>query len=343
MPNHTLFADLVHGATTQQFWLTMILLGLAGVACLFLGLRGLLRARLIADLPTSKTRSAAQGYVELEGRAKIMQGEPIYAPLSGVPCAWYSFKVEQRGRDMDDRSSGWQIIEKGVSEAIFHLRDDMGLCIIDPEGADVTPSVRLCWRGQTVRPGYAPRESGFWSRLLSFGPYRYTECRIHDNDRLYALGQFVSLGGSDAVSLDEETRDVLSAWKRDRAGLLRRFDANGDGQIDLPEWELARHAAEREVIATIRERQREQPEFNLMKKPAYGRPFILSCIPQDEMIARYRRTAFAAISAFLMLGAALTWSVNMRLGRGDRAQTQEAQASEKYRNAGVDSSSFSMR
>lgn len=343
MPNHNLFIDLVHHAGNRQFWLAMALLGTAGFGCLFLGLRELLRARMIADLPTSKTRSAAQGYVELEGRAKIMQGEPIYAPLSGVPCAWYSFRVEQRGRDLGDRSSSWHTIEKGVSESIFHLRDETGLCIIDPEGAEVTPSVHLCWRGQNSRPGYAPRETGFWSRLLSFGPYRYTECRIHDNDRLYALGQFVSLGGSNAVSLDEETRDLLSAWKRDRAGLNRRFDANGDGQIDLQEWGLARQAAEREVISTIRARQKEQPEFNLMKKPAHGRPFILSCIPQDEMIGRYRRTAFAAVAAFLMLGATLIWSVNTRLGRGDYVQAHDPQASEKYRNDGVDSSSFSMR
>jgi hypothetical protein len=323
MPSDTLVVGLVHGATSQQFWLAMALLGMGSAACLFLGVRGLQRGRLISDLPTSKARSAAQGYVELEGRAKTMQGEPIYAPLSGVPCAWYSFKVEQRGKDADGRSSGWQTIEKGVSEGIFHLRDDTGLCIVDPEGAEVSPSVRLCWRGQTPRPGYAPRDTGFWSRLLSFGPYRYTECRIHDNDRLYALGQLVGVAGRDAISLDEETRDLLGAWKRDRTGLIKRFDLNGDGRIDLHEWGLARDAAEREVVATIRQRQQEQPDFNLLKKPGHGRPFILSCIPQDEIIARCRRTALAGMAAFLVLGSAVTWSVNTRLGQHDHVQMSE--------------------
>ncbi|HUL11943.1 MAG TPA: GIDE domain-containing protein [Methylococcaceae bacterium] len=322
MPHNTLavVADLVHRASNHPFWLIMAGMGAVAVACLFLGFSWLHRARMIADLPTSKTRSAAQGYVELEGWARMMKGEPVYAPLSGVPCAWYSFEVEQQDRDAEGRSGVWRTIEKGVSEAIFHLQDETGFCIVDPDGADVTPSVRLCWRGQIARPGFAPRESGFWSQLFSFGPYRYTECRIQENDRLYAAGQFVSSGGGDSTSLGEETRDLLSAWKRDRAGLSKRFDTNRDGNIDLQEWEIARQAAEREVIATLGERRQEQPEFNLMKKPAYGRPFILSCIPQEAIIARYRRRAFLGIVAFLMLGAALTWAVDTRLGWRDNAQ-----------------------
>lgn len=49
----------------------------------YLGFRQLHRARLIEDTPTSRIRSAAQGYAELEGRA-VALGDPLYAPLSGV-------------------------------------------------------------------------------------------------------------------------------------------------------------------------------------------------------------------------------------------------------------------
>ncbi len=40
------------------------------------------RYRMIADTPTSRIRSAHQGYVELEGEGRLMQGRPIISPLS---------------------------------------------------------------------------------------------------------------------------------------------------------------------------------------------------------------------------------------------------------------------
>jgi hypothetical protein len=308
----TPLAATIRSATPQTFWLGVGLSALAGVALLALGLWRLHRSRLLADLPTSKIRSAAQGYVELEGWARMMPGEPVHAPLSGQPCAWYSYRIEHLERDGEDRDRGWRTLESGCSEAIFHLEDGTGSCIVDPEGAEITPSIRLCWRGHTDRPGCAPRETGFWARLLATGPYRYTECRIRDNDPLYAVGQFIGLGGHEAVSLNDEIRDVLATWKRDRPGLLRRFDANGDGEIDLREWETARRSAEDEVLRRHAERD-PQPETSLMKKPRDGRPFLLSCTPQHTLIGRYRLRAIVALCGFLTVGSGLMWALRLRL------------------------------
>ena len=36
--------------------------------------------RLIEDMPTTRLRAAAQGYVELKGTARLFAGEPIVAP-----------------------------------------------------------------------------------------------------------------------------------------------------------------------------------------------------------------------------------------------------------------------
>src|SRR3989344_2532101 len=46
--------------------------------------------RLVEDTPTAQNRSAPQGYVELEGNGKLMDGPPIIAKLSGLPCVWGS-------------------------------------------------------------------------------------------------------------------------------------------------------------------------------------------------------------------------------------------------------------
>ncbi len=308
-----LFDDFVRRAPDWAFWLCALCLGMAAVACCYFGVSALYRSRLIADTPTSKVRSAAQGYVELEGVARMMPGEPIYAPLSGKPCVWYSYSVEQKGRGLSGRSEGWGTLESGVSEAIFHLADGTGVCIVDPDGAKVTPSIRLSWCGDSPRPLYTPNTTGFWSRLFSFGAYRYTESRLHDHDRLYAIGQFRGLGDAGAVSVSEATRDLLSAWKRDRTGLLQRFDANGDGKIDMEEWENARRAAEREVVATWRKR-RQETEINLLNKPPDGRPYILSSMTQDKLITSYRKKTILGILGFLALGMILSWIMHRRFG-----------------------------
>jgi hypothetical protein len=62
-------------------------------------LRRLTQARHLLDTPTSKIRSAAQGYAEFYG---VLQPQPdslIVAPLSGKPCVWWRFKIEEYEAD----------------------------------------------------------------------------------------------------------------------------------------------------------------------------------------------------------------------------------------------------
>ncbi len=306
------FVSFVQSLTPLVFWMLGIVIGTASVACCYFGVNALYRSRLMADMPTSKLRSAAQGYIEVQGWAQMMPGEPIYAPLSGMPCVWYSYKVEETG-DSSGGGRGWTTLESGVSDAIFYLVDQTGKCVIDPDGAEVTPSVKVRWRGNTRRPMIAPKKTSVWSMLFHAGSFRFTECRIHEYDPLYAIGQFTGVGGSEQASIKEATGDLLSLWKRDRGGLLQRFDANRDGQIDLDEWENVRLAAEKQAISNLYESQ-QHPEINLLKKPADGRTFIISSSSQDHVIAVNRRKAVLGIVGFLGFGLALAWSVKQRFG-----------------------------
>ena len=66
------------------------------------------RAWRLADTPIARIRPAPQGYIELYGRARLLPGPPILAPLSSLPCAWYRYQIEER-------SSGgrWWSVESG--------------------------------------------------------------------------------------------------------------------------------------------------------------------------------------------------------------------------------------
>jgi hypothetical protein len=47
----------------------------------------------IADIATSRIGSAAQGYVELYGRASVNPENLIRRPLSGMSCIWFRCKL----------------------------------------------------------------------------------------------------------------------------------------------------------------------------------------------------------------------------------------------------------
>lgn len=307
------WAARVVQADPAEFWFgTAVVIFFAAVAAVGFH-RFLHRVRIIEDTPTSRVRSAAQGYVELVGRGKLMDGPPIVAPLTGTVCTWYRYKIEEKVESRDSRGgrrTGWRTINSGASDSLFLLVDDTGACVIDPDGAEVTPGAADVWYGNS--PSWTGRPPDRKPRLLFAGQYRYTEERMHPGDPLYAIGMFRTEGGPyELPAVREEMRHILNRWKQDQAALLRRFDRNGDGRIDLQEWEEARQAAHREVMETQAERLRD-PSVNLMTRPGDGRPYILSVLAQERLARRFRMFSVAAFGAFMLAGALATWLLTVR-------------------------------
>ena len=278
-------------------WLTAG--AIAGAICAFTMFR---RARLIEDTPTSRIRSAAQGHVELEGIARLLPGEPIIAPLSKAECVWWEYAIkEKRG---SGKHSKWVTIDSGTSQEMFELVDDTDRCIIDPEKAKVIPDVKLKWYGSTAWPQRVPGTNakfGF-GFTFGFGRYSYSEKRITAGKALYALGWFRTDGGA-AQTFDSkaEIRDLLSEWKTD-AAKMREFDSDGDGQVDMAEWARAREAA----AAVIRDKQTERvisPNLHVLCRPPRRLKFLLSTIPQEQLIKRSRRFAIGGLLLFLGCGS----------------------------------------
>jgi hypothetical protein len=301
------------------FWFWTAALSLGSLLALYFAFRHLYRARLIEDTPTSRIRSAPQGYVELIGEADMMRGEPVIAPLSGTPCCWWRFKIERKN------DKGWRVQRTGMSESLFLIRDETGECIIDPDDAMITPSERQIWTGPNAMPSAGP-DKGYGTVYSNFhflgvnisinktfeGDYRYTEETILPGDPLYAIGLFRSLGESDRQSMRNEIiKERLKQWKADNASLLKRFDRNRDGQIDLDEWESVRRTATREVI---REQLKEdqQPIHTLSDTGSSRRPLLISTREEFDIVRRYRIFALGTLTAFFALGSAAVWLLTVR-------------------------------
>lgn len=271
--------------------LGFLLLFLAGLflvgAYRFLRLQA--RRRLMEDTPTSRIRSATQGYVELEGRARLMDGPPILSPLTHTECAWYRFKVEKR--EQDDNRTRWVVIRHGTSTSLFLLEDGTGECVVDPDGAIVEPVYRRSWLGATPHPG-----GGLAASWMSSGDYRYTEELIQPGEQVYALGWFTSHDALQ-VSPQERTRDTVIAWKK-APRMQKRFDANGDGRLDEAEFATLREEARRHAEAIHRE-QALLPQTHVLCADPQGRPFLLSTHDQHRLARRLR------LHAWLWLAAAL--------------------------------------
>lgn len=236
------------------------------------------RHRAITDTPTSRIASAAQGYVELAGKAAQHPGLSFLSKLTALPCLWFGYRTERKTGD-----NKWEVVDRGVSSETFLLVDSSGECVIDPDDAEIMTSHEQTWRQ---------------------GDYRHTERLLLPGDRLYVLGDFVTLGGAEAqLDPGQDMAALLMEWKKNRPTLMRRFDLNEDGEIDLKEWELARRQARREVEKRHAEIYASDNSVHLMRRPKDGRLYVVSNLEPDKLARKY--VLWCAFHLLVFLAAAM--------------------------------------
>lgn len=244
--------------------------GLIAVISLLAWMSTYRRARAVDDTPTSKIASAAQGYVELQGRGRPLAGPALESPLGHQPCLWYRYLMERQ------RDHKWEREASGESDASFIIDDGSGECLVDPAGAEILPARKETW---------------------TQGDYRYTEWLLIRDETIYALGQFQTLNGGDlGFDRAEAVKTLLAQWKNDPQDLLRRFDLDHNGELDMNEWGLARAQAHREVEGMRRDAQNSQ--LHAIRHPDDGRLYLLSSLPPDKLSRRYRWWSIAHLAIF---------------------------------------------
>jgi len=261
--------------------------GVSASLGLFLGvsllgwLRALRHGRQIADTPTSRIASAAQGYTELRGRGLPLDGAPLLSPMNGLPVLWYRVVTLRR-----TSQNKWEHESTVESDASFLLEDGSGCAAVDPEGAQM-----LVRRQDTHTEG----------------DRRITQWCLIRNDPIYVLGNFATLGSiSPDHDVAAQVRELLAHWKQDRPTLLARFDINKDGEISLEEWELARARARREVLA-VQQEALAAAEAHVLRKPRDGRLYLISDLDPERIARRYRLWSGFHLALFVGGAGAMAW------------------------------------
>ena len=272
------------------FW--QAVLAVTAPLSFYFGFRNWRLARLIDDTPTSRVRSAAQGYVELSGTARLADGTPNLAPLSRRPCVWWLYRIEKKVESR--KGDRWETINRGTSVAPFRLDDDTGVCLVDPQGADVRPGTKSVWTGSLPWPAAPGEGKGFFGLGAD---YRYTEHRIDEFERVNIIGEFRTLGGVTNADVTGQVQQLLSDWKADQPALLQRFDGDHDGVLSQDEWERARADARRQIEQQAP--RAASPTTNIVVRPRDKRPYLLAACDLGKLAWRSRLAAGALLIVFL--------------------------------------------
>lgn len=282
-----------------EFWLYFVVLSVIGLLSFYRMSRAFSFARLIENIPTAKVRSAAQGYIELVGQARLMDGPLIVSPLSGKHCLWFRYVIEEETSSYSRgiRRSRWHVVKKQTSEELFLLQDETGQCVIDPDDADVTTNNKRRW---TDRQCYPTR--------------RYTEELITEREPLYAMGFFKTVAEVDQHTIRQQVADLLRTWKKDPQLMLQKYDTNADGEISVQEWQQASQDAHDEVQHKNREQSRSMPLSVMKKSPYQDQPYILSTESEAKLIRHYKTRAAIGFAVFFSLGGLVIWALDTRMG-----------------------------
>lgn len=166
----------------------LIMAALAAGSGPFLFARGFSNFRkrqLIVNTPTAKIRSMAMGLVEINGT--VESRSLATAPFSGRSCAYWQVDVAVLSRSV------WTTVHTNNSGQPFFLRDDTGLALVYPRGAEcrLNFGVEEICHGLSMPELYSSylAEAGVKTRhLWRLHSLRFRERTMEEGQSVYVLG-----------------------------------------------------------------------------------------------------------------------------------------------------------
>jgi hypothetical protein len=236
---------------------TLALLG--GPLWFYHGFSAFRRKRLIENTPTARIRSMAMGLVEVNG--SVSGRSQVAAPFSGRPCAFWQVDVSTRAG-----KRGWRVVHRNQSGNPFFLRDETGVALVYPQGAEcrVQFQVQEECLGLALPACYseylkehAPAHSALWR----IGGMRFRERILEDGQRAYLLGTAMPRSKAHMISDAEEV-----------------VATGTDGM-----WTARQRSMDDSVVATIR-RGTNEPTFIISQSSERELTFMLAAKALGGMV-----------------------------------------------------------
>jgi len=159
-----------------------------GAIITLIGIKEFKLKNTIQDLPTSKVRSLAVGFVELFGKiVPTMKKELLKSLFSEKNCVYYDCKIE---RYQSSKNGGhWITIFHEIKRLEFFLKDNTGSVLVNPNFAQLklSPSFKLT-------TGFGKKLNDNLLRVMSekkihkWGQKRFTEYILTPDNEVYILG-----------------------------------------------------------------------------------------------------------------------------------------------------------
>lgn len=170
----------------DRFTILSALATIAGTSFFFQGFANFRKRQLIANTPTARIRSMAMGVVEVNGQ--VESRSLITAPFSGRTCAYWQVEVAVKGR-----KNSWTTVHRNSSGQPFFVRDDTGLAMVYPKGAEcrVHSAVEETCLGISLPGLYAEYLSSqrlAFRHLWRLSAMRFRERSLEEGATVYLLG-----------------------------------------------------------------------------------------------------------------------------------------------------------
>jgi len=183
---------------------------LAGPVMFMRGFATLRMRQLMLNTPTARIRSMAMGLVEVNGTVGARSS--VSAPFSGRPCAYWEIDIATRGRNT------WTTVHKNCSGNPFFLRDETGVALVYPRGAETKVQFGISEEcmGVTLPACYSQyldEQNLAMRHVWRMGEMRFRERILEEGQNVFVLG--TAMPRPRALSISDDV--VLAATGTDDA------------------------------------------------------------------------------------------------------------------------------